>query len=192
MYSARKTRSLSICLIMVLSAMGPVATLATADHDSIVGMNSSMIIDGDEYEMVEVPFWGDIISCNDEGDYYTCDVDLDGDGNYDGNWHFNDCEMDAAGEWECVYSEQSPLLDEGNYSIEFQVWVEDAEAEVGVDPRRLTLMDAAADWLDRERAALDRERQLLALEQLRSADRNLPTRATVAALVVATGLARTQ
>ena len=44
--------------------------------------------------------------------------------------------------------------------------------------------------LDRDRAALDRERQLLALERLRSADRNLPTRNTVAALVVATGLAR--
>ena len=122
MYSARKTRSLSICLIMVLSAMGPVATLATADHDSIVGMNSSMIIDGDEYEMVEVPFWGDIISCIDEGEHYTCDVDLNGDGIYDGNWHFNVCEMDAAGDWECVYSEQPPLIDEGNYSIEFQVW----------------------------------------------------------------------
>ena len=46
--------------------------------------------------------------------------------------------------------------------------------------------------LDRDRAALDRERQLLALERLRSADRNLPTRATVAALVVSTGLARNQ
>ena len=44
--------------------------------------------------------------------------------------------------------------------------------------------------LDRDRAALDRERQLLALERLRSADRNLPSRATVAALVVAAGLAR--
>ena len=41
-------------------------------------------------------------------------------------------------------------------------------------------------------AALDRERQLLALERLRGADRNLPARATVAALVVATGLARNQ
>jgi len=46
--------------------------------------------------------------------------------------------------------------------------------------------------LDRDRAALDRERQLLALERLRSADRNLPARETVAALVVATGLARNQ
>ena len=46
--------------------------------------------------------------------------------------------------------------------------------------------------LDRDRAALDRERQLLALERLRGADRNLPARATVAALVVATGLARNQ
>ena len=46
--------------------------------------------------------------------------------------------------------------------------------------------------LDRDRAALDRERQLLALERLRSADRNLPTRNTVAALVVSTGLARNQ
>ena len=46
--------------------------------------------------------------------------------------------------------------------------------------------------LARDRAALDRERQLLALERLRSADRNLPSRATVAALVVSTGLARNQ
>ena len=46
--------------------------------------------------------------------------------------------------------------------------------------------------LDRDRAALDRERQLLALERLRSENRNLPARATVAALVVATGLARNQ
>ena len=45
--------------------------------------------------------------------------------------------------------------------------------------------------LDRDRAALDRERQLFALERLRSENRNLPARATVAALVVATGLART-
>ena len=46
--------------------------------------------------------------------------------------------------------------------------------------------------LDRDRAALDRERQLLALERLRGADRNLPARETVAALVVSTSLARNQ
>ena len=46
--------------------------------------------------------------------------------------------------------------------------------------------------LDRDRAALDRERQLLALERLRGEHRNVPARATVAALVVATGLARNQ
>ena len=46
--------------------------------------------------------------------------------------------------------------------------------------------------LDRDRAALDRERQLLALERLRGENRNLPARATVAALVVSTGLARNQ
>ena len=46
--------------------------------------------------------------------------------------------------------------------------------------------------LDRDRAALDRERQLLALERLRGENRNLPSRATIAALVVATGLARNQ
>ena len=46
--------------------------------------------------------------------------------------------------------------------------------------------------LDRDRAALDRERQLLALERLRDANGVLPARATVAALVVATGLARNQ
>ena len=46
--------------------------------------------------------------------------------------------------------------------------------------------------LDRDRAALDRERQLLALERLRSENRNLPAREAVAALVVATSLARKQ
>ena len=46
--------------------------------------------------------------------------------------------------------------------------------------------------LARDRAALDRERQLLALERLRGENRNLPARATVAALVVSTGLARNQ
>ena len=46
--------------------------------------------------------------------------------------------------------------------------------------------------LARDRAALDRERQLLTLERLRGENRNLPTRATVAALVVSTGLARNQ
>ena len=46
--------------------------------------------------------------------------------------------------------------------------------------------------LDRDRAALDRERQLLALERLRSENRNLPARSAVAALVVATNLARKQ
>ena len=46
--------------------------------------------------------------------------------------------------------------------------------------------------LDRDRAALDRERQLLALERLRDANGALPARTTVAALVVATSLARNQ
>ena len=46
--------------------------------------------------------------------------------------------------------------------------------------------------LDRDRAALDRERQLLALERLRGENRNLPARSAVAALVVATSLARKQ
>ena len=38
-------------------------------------------------------------------------------------------------------------------TIEFQVWVEDADAEVAIDPRRLTLMDASAAWAEREQAA---------------------------------------
>ena len=46
--------------------------------------------------------------------------------------------------------------------------------------------------LDRDRAALDRERQLLALERLRGENRNLPARSAVAALVVATNMARKQ
>jgi hypothetical protein len=46
--------------------------------------------------------------------------------------------------------------------------------------------------LARDRAALDRERQLLALERLRRENRNVPAREAVAALVVATNLARNQ
>jgi len=38
-------------------------------------------------------------------------------------------------------------------TIEFQVWVEDGEVGQVADPRRLTLMDAAAAWADREIAA---------------------------------------
>ena len=61
-----------------------------------------------------------------------------------------------------------------------------------INKSRERRLRADREALDRDRAALDRERQLLALERLRSADRNLPTRATVAALVVSTGLARNQ
>ena len=38
-------------------------------------------------------------------------------------------------------------------TVEFQVWVEDTDAEVTVDPRRLTLTDASAAWEEREQAA---------------------------------------
>jgi len=40
-------------------------------------------------------------------------------------------------------------------TVAFEVWVEDADAESEVDPRRMTLMNAAADWVERERAAKD-------------------------------------
>ena len=40
-------------------------------------------------------------------------------------------------------------------TMEFQVWVEDHDAEAVVDPRRLTLMDVAAEWTEREQAAKD-------------------------------------
>ena len=55
---------------------------------------------------------------------------------------------------------------------------------------REQLLRRDRDALAQDRAALDRERQLLALERLRDANRNLPARAAVAELVVATGLAR--
>ena len=34
MYNESKTRSLSICLLMLISALGPMASLVSADHDS--------------------------------------------------------------------------------------------------------------------------------------------------------------
>ena len=46
MYSVRKTRSLSICLLMVLSAMGPIAVPAAADHE-------------EEGPFVELAIWDD-------------------------------------------------------------------------------------------------------------------------------------
>ena len=115
MNSVRKTRSLSICLIMVLSAVGP---LATADHDSHVAMNSSLFISGDEYEMEEVPFWGELDSCteysDEDGDegWFECESDSDGDGENDQYWWFEDCD-DSSGEWVCTLTEVQPLIEEG-------------------------------------------------------------------------------
>lgn len=40
-------------------------------------------------------------------------------------------------------------------TMEFEVWVEDADSETVVDPRRMTLMDVAAEWNEREQAAKD-------------------------------------
>ena len=129
MYSVRKTRSLSICLIMVLSAVGP---LATADHDSHVAMNSSLFISGDEYEMEEVPFWGELDSCteysDEDGDegWFECESDSDGDGENDQYWWFEDCD-DSSGEWVCTLTEVQPLIEEGNHSLVFEVY--DLEAD---------------------------------------------------------------
>ena len=125
MYSVRKTRSLSICLIMVLSALGP---LASADHDSHVAMNSSLFIDGAEYEMEEIPFWGELDSCTeynsedgDGGGYYECESDTDGDGEADETWDFEDCD-NSSGEWICTYWTVHPLIEAGNYSLLFEVY----------------------------------------------------------------------
>ncbi|MEO2114970.1 MAG: hypothetical protein ABGX21_01450, partial [Candidatus Poseidoniia archaeon] len=88
MYSesdARKTRSLSICLIMVLSSLGPIVS-ASEGH---LEMNSTLYVDGAEYEMVGIPFWGDILDCTEMTDSdgnvegYECGVDMDGDGGED-------------------------------------------------------------------------------------------------------------
>ena len=103
MYSesdARKTRSLSICLLVVLSVLGP---LASADHDSHVGMNTTLFIDGIEYEMEEVPFWDSLDTCTENSDGgFECEMDTDGDGNNDAYHYFEDCD-DSSGSWECVY-----------------------------------------------------------------------------------------
>ena len=34
MYNVSKTRSLSICILMLISALGPMASLVSAEHDS--------------------------------------------------------------------------------------------------------------------------------------------------------------
>ena len=132
MYSesdARKTRSLSICLLMVLSVLGP---LASADHDSHVGMNTTLFIDGIEYEMEEVPFWGSLDTCTENSDgNFECEMDTDGDGNNDGYYYFEDCD-DSSGSWECVYAEVQPLIDEGNYSLLFEVYNLEADTNFSV------------------------------------------------------------
>ncbi|HIG33780.1 MAG TPA: hypothetical protein EYQ11_02725, partial [Candidatus Poseidoniales archaeon] len=135
MYSesdARKTRSLSICLIMVLSALGPIVS-ASEGH---LEMNSTLYVDGAEYEMVGIPFWGDILDCNEVPDPdgnvegYECSVDMDGDDMEDDYWFFVDCD-DSTGIWECVWTYVVPMYDEGNHSLTVDVF--DLETEVDVN-----------------------------------------------------------
>ncbi len=105
MYSeseARKTRSLSICLIMVLSALGPVVS---ASFGTMEEMNSTLYVDGVEYEMVAINYWGDLdcteVTDNDgnvEG--YECEEDIDGDGESDQGFWFDDCDDSSGRLWE--------------------------------------------------------------------------------------------
>ena len=136
MYSeseARKTRSLSICLIMVLSALGPVVS---ASFGTMEEMNSTLYVDGVEYEMVAINYWGDLdcteVTDNDgnvEG--YECEEDIDGDGESDQGFWFDDCD-DSSGSWECVWQYVNPMYEEGNHSLTFEITNLETEVDVNL------------------------------------------------------------
>jgi hypothetical protein len=138
MYSesdARKTRSLTICLIMVLSSLGPVAS---ADHmnygDGHLNMHTTLFVDGAEYETIGIPFWGDL-ECyphsDEQGDVYGYECEeIDDNGDAIGGWWFEDCD-DSTGTWTCIWQEVMPMYEHGNHTIEFEVT--DLETEVDVE-----------------------------------------------------------
>ena len=137
MYSesdARKTRSLSICLIMVLSALGPVVS---ADYGyGHMEMNSTLYVDGTEHEMVGIPFWGDlecteVVDPDGNVEGYECSQDVDGDGVEDDFWFFEDCD-DSSGSWECVWNYVDPMYGEGNHSLTVDVFNLETEVDVNL------------------------------------------------------------
>ena len=124
--SASKTRSLTMTLLMVLMAISPMASVE-ADHNQNWFGDYELHVDGTLYEEVEVPWPSDvdILSCTQHSwdDRWSCEIDLDGDGNFnypDYNQDMDYCD-DSTGSWVCVYDYTKPLMDEGNYSLEYYV-----------------------------------------------------------------------
>ena len=124
--SASKTRSLTMTLMMVLMALSPMASVE-ADHDEIWYGDYELHVDGTLYDEVEVPWPSDvdILSCtpNSWDDRWNCEIDIDGDGSYnypDYTEYFEYCD-DSTGSWVCVVDYVDPLMEEGNYSLEYYV-----------------------------------------------------------------------
>ena len=105
-----------------------IGSAASADHEH-VGMNTTLFIDGIEYEMEEVPFWGSLDTCTDN-DGYQCEMDTDGDGNNDAT--ITSKTATTALEVGSVYAEVQPLIDEGNYSLLFEVYNLEADTNFSV------------------------------------------------------------
>ena len=124
--SASKTRSLTMTLMMVLMALSPMASVE-ADHDENWFGDYELHVDGTLYDEVEVPWPSDvdILSCtpNSWDDRWNCEIDIDGDGSYnypDYTEYFEYCD-DSTGSWVCVVDYVDPLMEEGNYSLEYYV-----------------------------------------------------------------------
>ena len=120
--SASKSRSLTMTLLMVMMALSPLASVEASHDDNWFG-DYDLYLDGTMYEQEEVPWPSDVdlLSCTQNSDdRYQCDVDVDGDGNYDYTEWMDDCD-DSTGTWACVYRWVDPLMDEGNYSLEYEV-----------------------------------------------------------------------
>ena len=124
--SASKTRSLTMTLMMVLMALSPLASVE-ADHDENWFGDYELHVDGTLYDEVEVLWPSDveILSCtqNSWDDGWNCEIDIDGDGSYnypDYTMYFQYCD-DSTGSWVCVVDNVDPLMEEGNYSLEYYV-----------------------------------------------------------------------
>jgi len=105
------------------------ASVEASHNDPWFG-DYDLYVDGTMYERVEVPFPSDVdlLSCtlltSDEWMPYDCQVDVDGDGSYgypDYNERMEFCD-DSTGTWECIFRSVDPLMDEGNYSLEYEVY----------------------------------------------------------------------
>ena len=92
----------------------------------------TLYYDGVEHEEIAHNMSG-LEDCQEMGDGpeegYECYIDYDGDGNWDDMMWFYDCSDDGTGWWECVEHYESPLIGEGNHSMEVEV--EDLEAGTG-------------------------------------------------------------